>query len=199
MLHTSAAISLSGGTGDDTFIVATFQKADAEGNPDGIVQNAPVTLLGGAGNDTMSVAGTEADDTFVISEGSIQSSGVNLQAVSIENQNAYGGAGDDEFYVLDTLENSVVYLNGNEGNDSFYNGGSQSDLPYIMVDNIDYKGHSGIISHTVESNTDKYRQKKTDSIAVNIHNDIDAETDCCYISLQMNKSLLTMPLSGRGI
>jgi Ca2+-binding RTX toxin-like protein len=175
MLHTSAAISLSGGTGDDTFNVATFQKADAEGNPDGIVQNAPVTLLGGAGNDTMSVAGTEADDTFVISEGSIQSSGVNLQAVSIENQNAYGGAGDDEFYVLDTLENSVVYLNGNEGNDSFYNGGSQSDLPYIMVDNIDYKGHSGIISHTVESNTDKYRQKKTDSIAVNIRdNDIYA-------------------------
>lgn len=173
--HTSAAIALSGGTGDDSFNVSTFQKADADGNPDGVIQNAPVTLIGGAGNDTMSVSGTEADDTFVISEGSIQSSGVNVQAVSIENQNAYGGAGDDEFYVLDTAKDSVVQLNGNEGNDSFYNGGSQSDLSYIAVDNIDYKGHGGIIAHTVLSNTDKYKQNKTNSIAVNIRdNDVVA-------------------------
>ena len=169
LLHASAATALVGGEGNDTFNIATFQKADkSSGEMLGVLQNAPVTLIGGVGGDKMNIVGSDGDDTFVVSGGSVQASGVDIQAVSIENQDVFGGAGDDSFYVLDTIENSVTHLYGNEGNDSFYNGGTQSDMPYIAVDNIDYKGHSGIIEHVVDSSTDKYMQTKAAAISVNI-------------------------------
>ena len=175
VLHASAAVALMGGEGSDTFNVATFQRVDLQGNLLGVLQNAPVTLIGGVGDDKMNVVGSDGDDTFVVSGGSIQSSGVDIQAVSIENQDVFGGAGDDSFYVLDTIDGSMTHLYGNDGNDSFYNGGNQSEDAYIVVDNEDYKGHSGIIEHEVEAvNTDKYRQKKTAAISVNIRdNDVE--------------------------
>ena len=114
-----------------------------------------VNLNGNGGDDIITIDGT-ADTT-----------------------NVDGGAGDDSFYVLDTIEDSVTHLYGNDGNDSFYNGGSQGDTPYIEVDNIDYKGHSGIVEHTIASNTTngKYKQTKIPAISVNVRDDDPKSSD----------------------
>ena len=123
MLHTSAAISLLGGAGDDNFNIASFS-VEKNGNIE-TLRNAPVSVIGGVGDDTMTVNGTEKDDVFVYTKGNLYAPNLDIQAVGIENQNANGGNGDDEFYVLDTPKDSVYQLKGNNGNDSFYNGGIQ--------------------------------------------------------------------------
>ena len=124
VLHTNAAISLSGGTGNDSFNIASYTGIDKNGKTYS-VENGPVTVIGGAGTDTTSINGTEADDTFVFTNGTVYSSNVDVQSVGIENYNVAGGAGDDSFYVLDTKDDSVINIYGNDGNDSFYNGGDQ--------------------------------------------------------------------------
>ena len=124
VLHTNAAISLSGGIGNDSFNIASYTGIDKNGKTYS-VENGPVTVIGGAGTDTTSINGTEADDTFVFTNGTVYSSNVDVQSVGIENYNVAGGAGDDSFYVLDTKDDSVINIYGNDGNDSFYNGGDQ--------------------------------------------------------------------------
>ena len=125
MLHTSAAISLIGGAGNDNFNVGSYS-VEKNGKISSL-KNAPVSVMGGAGDDTMTVNGTEEDDKFVYTNGTVYAPNLDIQSVGIENQNANGGNGDDEFYVLDTPKGSVYQLNGNNGNDSFYNGGTQVD------------------------------------------------------------------------
>lgn len=125
MLHTSAAISLIGGAGNDNFNIASYS-VEKNGKISSL-KNAPVSVMGGAGNDTMTVNGTEDDDKFVYTNGTVYAPNLDIQSVGIENQNANGGNGDDEFYVLDTPKGAVYQLNGNNGNDSFYNGGAQVD------------------------------------------------------------------------
>ena len=125
MLHTSAAISLIGGAGNDNFNIASYS-VEKNGKISSL-KNAPVSVMGGAGNDTMTVNGTEEDDKFVYTNGTVYAPNLDIQSVGIENQNANGGNGDDEFYVLDTPKGAVYQLNGNNGNDSFYNGGAQVD------------------------------------------------------------------------
>lgn len=124
VLHTTGPISLSGGVGDDRFNVGSYIGI----NPDETtyqVKNGPVSIIGGVGDDSMSINGTEGDDTFVFTEGTVLSANVDVQAIGVENQEVCGGDGDDSFYVLDTLKDSVISIKGNNGNDSFYNGGVQ--------------------------------------------------------------------------
>ncbi|MDY6263115.1 MAG: calcium-binding protein [Fibrobacter sp.] len=125
MLHTSAAISLIGGAGNDNFNIGSYS-VEKNGKISSL-KNAPVSVMGGAGDDAMTVNGTEEDDKFVYTNGTVYAPNLDIQSVGIENQNANGGNGDDEFYVLDTPKGSVYQLNGNNGNDSFYNGGTQVD------------------------------------------------------------------------
>ncbi len=125
MLHTSAAISLIGGAGNDNFNIGSYS-VEKNGKINSL-KNAPVSVMGGAGDDTMTVNGTEEDDKFVYTNGTVYAPNLDIQSVGIENQNANGGNGDDEFYVLDTPKGAVYQLNGNNGNDSFYNGGAQVD------------------------------------------------------------------------
>ena len=125
MLHTSAAISLIGGAGNDNFNIGSYS-VEKNGKISSL-KNAPVSVMGGAGDDTMTVNGTEEDDKFVYTNGTVFAPNLDIQSVGIENQNANGGNGDDEFYVLDTPKGSVYQLNGNNGNDSFYNGGAQTE------------------------------------------------------------------------
>ncbi len=124
VLHTTGPISLSGGVGDDRFNVGSYIGI----NPDETtyqVKNGPVSIIGGVGDDSMSINGTEGDDTFVFTKGTVLSANVDVQAIGVENQDVCGGDGDDSFYVLDTLKDSVISIKGNNGNDSFYNGGVQ--------------------------------------------------------------------------
>ena len=168
LLHTSAALSLIGGTGNDTFNIQSLQRVDAKGDLAGIVMNGPVSVVGGVGHDTLNLAGSDGNDDFVITEDGMQSSGVSVQSVSIEQNNVSGGAGDDSFYVLSSKENVAYYIEGNEGNDSFYNGGVQTDEKYIQVENMDYRGHNGIIEHSVTTDVEAYKGIAADSISVNV-------------------------------
>ena len=168
LLHTSAALSLLGGAGNDTFNIQSLQHVDSNGNLAGIVMNGPVSVIGGVGHDTLNLAGSDGDDDFVITEEGMQSSGVSVQSVSIEQNNVSGGAGDDSFYVLSSKENTAYYIEGNEGNDSFYNGGVQTDEKYIQVENMDYRGHNGIIEHAVKTDVEAYKGIAADSISVNV-------------------------------
>ena len=123
VLHTDAAISLSGNAGDDRFNIGNFIGITPNSTTYQ-VKNGPVTVIGGVGDDSMSINGTEGDDTFVFTEGTVISPNVDVQAVGVENQDVCGGDGDDSFYVLDTPKGSVYSIKGNNGNDSFYNGGA---------------------------------------------------------------------------
>lgn len=123
VLHTDAAISLSGNAGDDRFNIGSFIGINSDSTTYQ-VKNGPVTVIGGVGDDSMSINGTEGDDTFVFTEGTVISPNVDVQAVGVENQDVCGGDGDDSFYVLDTPKGSVYSIKGNNGNDSFYNGGA---------------------------------------------------------------------------
>ena len=123
VLHTDAAISLSGNAGDDRFNIGSFIGITPNSSTYQ-VKNGPVTVIGGVGDDSMSINGTEGDDTFVFTEGTVISPNVDVQAVGVENQDVCGGDGDDSFYVLDTPKGSVYSIKGNNGNDSFYNGGA---------------------------------------------------------------------------
>lgn len=168
LLHTSAALSLLGGAGNDAFNIQSLQHVDSNGELAGIVMNGPVSVIGGVGHDTLNLAGSDGDDDFVITEEGMQSSGVNVQSVSIEQNNVSGGAGDDSFYVLSSKENTAYYIEGNKGNDSFYNGGVQTDEKYIQVENMDYRGHNGIIEHSVTTDVEAYKGIAADSISVNV-------------------------------
>lgn len=124
VLHTAGPISLSGGNGNDRFNVGSYIGINSD-ETTYQVKNGPMSIIGGVGDDSMSINGTESDDTFVFTEGTVLSANVDVQAIGVENQDVCGGDGDDSFYVLDTVKDSVISIKGNNGNDSFYNGGVQ--------------------------------------------------------------------------
>jgi Ca2+-binding RTX toxin-like protein len=173
VLHTSAPLALSGKSGDDTFNIHLF--VDDDNNP---IMNGPVTVIGGTGEDLLNVVGSEGDDTFVYTSEGVSASGVSIQSISIESDHIYGGKGDDSFYLLSSRENQHVYMEGGDGNDSFYNGGVQTDEHYIQVENRDYRGHNGIIEHTVSSTSSAYASGPADSIGVNI-----IDNDSCPVEV----------------
>jgi hypothetical protein len=173
VLHTSAPLALSGKSGDDTFNIHLF--VDDDNNP---IMNGPVTVIGGTGEDLLNVVGSEGDDTFVYTSEGVSASGVAIQSISIESDHIYGGKGDDSFYLLSSRENQHVYMEGGDGNDSFYNGGVQTDEHYIQVENRDYRGHNGIIEHTISSTSSAYASGPADSIGVNI-----IDNDSCPVEV----------------
>jgi hypothetical protein len=102
VLHASAALSLSGNSGDDTFNIFSF--VDTDLNP---IMNGPMLVNGGAGTDTLSIAGSEGDDTFVYT-----TEGVSQRVLACSPSSGkgpgLGEAGDDAFYLLSSTRSSIV-------------------------------------------------------------------------------------------
>lgn len=162
MLHTSAALSLSGGSGDDSFTARTFVSPDQK-----LILNGPLTIDGGVGNDTYSVTGSEIGDTFVFAaETGLLSSGISSKASGIENFNADGAEGDDFFNLVSSKASDHVRFAGGIGNDTFTNGGANSDL---VIQSADFRGHTALIDHTVTAtNASQYDNAKANSLLVNV-------------------------------
>jgi hypothetical protein len=132
--------------------------------------NAPVGIDGGDGFDTVKVVGTEFSDDFVVTESGVFGAGLNINYVNIEKLIADGAEGDDRFFVLSTGIEVVTELDGGLGSDSFFVGGNPSNAP-IPVISDDFKGHSGLILHSVESADASYDGLNVEGVSANVADD----------------------------
>ena len=163
VFHNLAVLALNGGDGDDTFLVQAFALAGSQddfraltdlsgGAGADLIQyavNAPVNIDGGDGFDTVIVIGTEFADDFVVTKDGVFGAGLNVNFVNIESLEVDGGAGDDRFFVLSTGINFKTTITGGLGTDLF---SVEGPTPANGVISNDLLGHSGIITHGVESN-----------------------------------------------
>ena len=164
VFHNIAVLNLNGGDGDDVFTVRAFalkgstdsERARTDMKGDGgadtilYVVNAPVGIDGGDGFDTVRIIGTEFADDFVVTDAGIFGAGLNVSYVNIEKLVADGAEGDDRFFVQSTGLEVVTEIDGGLGSDTFFVGGNPSRAPVPVISN-DFRGHSGIILHSVES------------------------------------------------
>jgi Ca2+-binding RTX toxin-like protein/outer membrane protein OmpA-like peptidoglycan-associated protein len=167
VFHNIAVLNLNGGDGDDFFTVRAFAlkgSSDSErartdmkgdGGADTIlyVLNAPVGIDGGDGFDTVRIIGTEFSDDFVVTDDGVFGGGLNVSYVNIEKLIADGAEGNDRFFVMSTGNEVVTEIDGGLGSDTFFVGGNPSGAPVSVVSN-DFKGHSGIILHSIEEGSD---------------------------------------------
>jgi hypothetical protein len=117
------------------------------------VVNAPVGIDGGDGFDTVRIVGTEFADDFMVTDAGIFGAGLNVSYVNIEKIVADGAEGDDRFFVQSTGVEIVTEIDGGLGSDTFFVGGNPSNAPVAVVSN-DFRGHSGIILHSIEGGSD---------------------------------------------
>jgi Ca2+-binding RTX toxin-like protein len=167
VFHNIAVLNLNGGDGDDVFTVRAFalrgssdnERARTDMKGDGgadtilYVMNAPVGIDGGDGFDTVRIVGTEFADDFVVTDAGIFGAGLNVNYVNIEKIVADGAEGDDRFFVQSTGIDIVTEIDGGLGSDTFFVGGNPSNAPVAVVSN-DFRGHSGIILHSIEAGSD---------------------------------------------
>jgi Ca2+-binding RTX toxin-like protein/outer membrane protein OmpA-like peptidoglycan-associated protein len=167
VFHNIAVLNLNGGADDDLFTVRAFAlkgSSDSErartdmkgdGGADTIlyVLNAPVGIDGGDGFDTVRIIGTEFADDFVITDAGVFGGGLNVSYVNIEKLVADGAEGNDRFFVQSTGVEVVTEIDGGLGSDTFFVGGNPSGAPVSVVSN-DFKGHSGVILHSIEAGSD---------------------------------------------
>ncbi|MCH5374711.1 MAG: hypothetical protein JJ992_12105, partial [Planctomycetes bacterium] len=176
-----AVLNLNGGDGDDVFTVRAFAlkgSSDSErartdmkgdGGADTIlyVVNAPVGIDGGDGFDTVRIVGTEFADDFVVTDAGIFGAGLNVSYVNIEKLVADGAEGDDRFFVQSTGVETVTEIDGGLGSDSFFVGGNPSRAPVAVISN-DFRGHSGIILHSVESSDAAWNSVPVEGVSANV-------------------------------
>ena len=158
--HNLAPLALFGDDGDDSFLIRAFalvgsqedlrERTDVAGGAGAdLVQyavNAPVFIDGGDGFDTVIVIGTEFNDDFVVTENGVFGAGLNVTFVRVETVEVDGDAGDDRFFILGTKAGILTKVTGSLGSDTFFGNGPTPDV----VSN-DLLGHSGLISHTVDT------------------------------------------------
>ena len=182
--HNLAPLALYGNDGDDSFLIRAFalagsqedlrDRTDVSGDAGAdLIQyavNAPVNIDGGDGFDTVIVIGTEFNDDFVITADGVYGAGLNIQFVRIETVEVDGDAGDDRFFILGTSAGVLTKITGSMGSDTFFANGPTPDV----VSN-DLLGHSGLISHTVDSSfafgASDFSGIKVMGIAVNVADD----------------------------
>jgi Ca2+-binding RTX toxin-like protein len=176
-----AVLNLNGGDGDDLFTVRAFalkgstdsERARTDMKGDGgadtilYVVNAPVGIDGGDGFDTVRIVGTEFADDFVVTDSGIFGAGLNVTYVNIEKLVTDGAEGDDRFFVLSTGLEVVTEIDGGLGSDSFFVGGNPSRAPVPVISN-DFRGHSGIILHNVESDDLNWEGIPVEGLSANI-------------------------------
>src|SRR5829696_5610441 len=151
---------INGGDGND-------EKGDGGADTIRYVVNAPVGIDGGDGFDTVRIIGTEFSDDFVVTDSGVFGAGLNVSYVNIEKLIADGAEGNDRFFVLSTGLDVVTEIDGGLGSDSFFVGGAPGEAP-IPVISDDFKGHSGVVLHSVESGDAAYHKLKADGISANI-------------------------------
>ncbi|HSB85123.1 MAG TPA: hypothetical protein VLD86_02385, partial [Ilumatobacteraceae bacterium] len=158
--HNLAPLALYGDAGDDSFLIRAFalvgsqedlrERTDVSGGAGAdLIQyavNAPVNIDGGDGFDTVIIIGTEFNDDFVVTENGVFGAGLNVQFVRVETVEVDGDAGDDRFFILGTHAGVLTKITGSLGSDTFFANGPTPDV----VSN-DLLGHSGLISHSVDT------------------------------------------------
>ncbi|MDT8419498.1 MAG: calcium-binding protein, partial [Desulfuromonadales bacterium] len=181
VFHTMADLSLYGQDGDDTFVVKAFALAgasdegdvprmfvDSGGGADFIQYaiNAPIFIDGGDGFDTLVVTTTEFRDDIVVTEDGIYGGGLNVNFVNIESSTVDAAEGDDRIFILGTEEGVLTSVAGGLGSDTFNVSGP---TPPVVAN--DLLGHSGIISHSVDSADASYDGLKVEGISANVADD----------------------------
>jgi Ca2+-binding RTX toxin-like protein len=158
--HNLAPLVLNGDEGDDSFLIRAFalvgsqedlrERTDVSGGAGAdlirYAVNAPVNIDGGDGFDTVIVIGTEFNDDFVVTEDGIFGAGLNIQFTRVEKVEVDGAEGDDRFFILGTSAGILTKITGGLGSDTFFGNGPTPDV----VSN-DLLGHSGLISHSVDT------------------------------------------------
>jgi Ca2+-binding RTX toxin-like protein len=181
VLRNQEVLSLFGENGDDTFIIKAFLLRDGKTNASTTATqvrtgggrnkvsyaiNAPVNIIGGSGFDTVRVIGTEGDDKFVVTDKGVYGAGLFVGFESVESLTLDAAEGNDRIFILSTSDQFETIIAGGAGSDTFTVGGTGLDE---VVTARDYKGYSGIISHTVVSSGDAaYKNVKIDGISLNI-------------------------------
>jgi Ca2+-binding RTX toxin-like protein len=177
VFHNKAVLSLFGEDGDDTFLIKAFalagsqepvrERTDVSGGAGAdLVQyamNAPVNIDGGDGFDTVIIIGTEFGDDFVVTKDGVYGAGLNVNFVNIESLSVDGAEGDDRFYVLSTGEKFITQIFGGLGSDTFNMSG-----PTPPIISNDLRGHSGVITHSIENTGTSYDVTKIAGISANI-------------------------------
>ena len=174
VFHNRAVLNLNGEDGDDTFVIRTFLEEDSEtqvvagAGADSIsyVTNSPVNVNGGDGYDTLFVIGTEADDFFVLTAAGVYGAGRYVAFVAIERLGIDGAEGNDTITVLATPPGVDVEVYGGLGSDTIDVAG---DAPVVAAD--DLTGHSGLITHSVESSSGLWNGRPIDGIAAEVADD----------------------------
>jgi Ca2+-binding RTX toxin-like protein len=180
--HNLAPLQLFGEGGDDSFLIRAFaligsqdnlrERTDVSGGAgaDLIIYavNAPVNIDGGDGFDTVIVIGTEFSDDFVITDKGVFGAGLNVNFVNIESIEVDGAEGDDRFFIQSTAAHMITKVTGGIGSDTFFVNG-----PTPSVVSNDLLGHTGLISHLVDSsNTSSvFAGQKATGVAANVVDD----------------------------
>ncbi len=141
--HNIAELFLSGGAGDDRFVVNTFiTVTDANGNVtntanlyggDGNnhyehVVDAPIEINGGSGIDTVVITGTPLDDIFVITQYFVAGDGGITYYTNIEVIEVDSAGGDDQIYILSADPNVETIVDAGSGDDTIHIGGNHETL-----------------------------------------------------------------------
>ena len=172
VFRNKAVLTLNGEDDDDTFVLRTFLSEDSEtqltageGNDRiSYLMNAPVSINGGDGYDRLFIIGTEADDTFVVTAAGVYGAGRFVGFVAVELLVVDAAEGNDRITVLSTAPGLAVEVYGGLGSDVIDVGGDA--LP-VAAD--DLTGHSGLITHSIESGS--IAGRPVDGIAVEVADD----------------------------
>ena len=181
-----AELSMFGENDDDTFIVRSFVAVDPNDpkkpftNINGgqgadfiaFTVNAPVNIEGGDGLDTLTIIGTEFGDDFVVTDTGVSGAGRFINYAGVEKVVIDAMQGNDTFFIESTNENVDLEVVGGLGSDSFNVAGS--DGKTVTVVSNDLKGHSGLISHTVDTDDPAYLDVKARGLAANVGDNDEA-------------------------
>jgi Ca2+-binding RTX toxin-like protein len=182
VFHNLDTLSLFGDAGNDTFLVQAFALAGSQedhraltdlsgGGGADLIQyavNAPVNIDGGDGFDTVVIIGTEFNDDFVITSTGVFGAGLHVSFVNIEALTVDGGAGDDRFFVQSTGPTFTTEIDGGLGSDFI---SVEGPTPVNGVISNDLLGHSGIITHSVESTDGTYSGISVVGVSANVADD----------------------------
>src|SRR5207247_7019466 len=130
---------------------------------------APRNIDGGDGFDTVVLLGTEFGDTFVVSDQGTYGAGLYISYVGIEQLEVSGGEGNDTFDVISTSPDMSTVIIGGLGSDTFNVAGRPNRIDPLTVTSNDLRGHSGVITQSVESGDLPYDAMHIDGVSANLY------------------------------
>jgi len=182
-LRNAATTILSGGPGNDLFIVrafALFKQKDAVGSDSkqnkvatsgaggndqvNYAINAPIDASGGPGYDIIIVIGTEFGDRFVLTSDGLFGAGLFLAFRGMEEVRLLAAEGNDIINIMSTNALVITRVYGGKGSDRFV----VTPRKPQTVTSWNPRGHTGLISHVVKSGPEDYLIMLTYQTAVSI-------------------------------